>query len=307
MPIAHGGDAMEFQDTERLRNAAMGVGGLLPVRLIIFGVSAALVAILATVLSRLLVPPAPSPLHQLVMVKNLVLPVLELLVYAAIVRRLEHRPASEIAVDRNGATLLGIGLVIGLTLVAAAILTLALAGLATFASGTGLEGLFAEILVPFTTAVIEELIFRAILFRLAEAMFGTTIAALLSSLLFALAHLGNPGATAITTIFLALDLGLLLAVAFAASRSLWLPIGLHMGWNLALGYVFGVSNSGTLSPHNLLRTTLAGPAWLSGGVFGLESSVVALAFSLLSSAALIAIAMRYGRWQPISLRLRAPQ
>ena len=178
-------------------------------------------------------------------------------------------------------------------------------GMATINVGTGIEDLMGEILVPFATAMIEELIFRAILFRLTEAMFGTTIAALLSSFLFSLAHLGNPGANGITTIILALDLSLLLAVAFAASRSLWLPIGLHMGWNFALGYVFGVANSGSLDPHSAFRTTLAGPIWLSGGTFGLESSGVTLAFSLLASGVLIAAAQRYGRWQSLTLRLRA--
>jgi len=253
----------------------------------------------------LLVPPAPSPFHQLVMVKNLALPILELLFYAAIVRWLEHRRATEIATDRNGTCFFGLGLVSGAALVAVVILTLSLAGLATIETGTGAKGLLSEIIIPFTTAVVEELIFRAILFRLTEAMFGTTIAALLSALLFALAHLGNPGATVITTIFLAFDLGLLLAVTFAASRSLWLPIGLHMGWNLTLGYVFGVANSGMRDPHNLFVTTLAGPTWLSGGAFGLESSVATLALSLLASGVLVAVARRYGRWRPLTFQWRA--
>lgn len=290
---------------DRHRNAAPGITGLLVIRLFILGVAAALVAIIATVLTRLLVPPAPSPFHQLVMVKNLVLPVLEFLVYASIVRRLEHRQATELSTDRDGARFFGLGLMAGAALIAAVILTLSFAGLATIESGSGAQGLLSEIVIPFTTATIEELIFRAILFRLTEAMFGTTVAALLSALLFALAHLGNPGATIITTVFLALDSGLLLAVAFAASRSLWLPIGLHMGWNLSLGYVFGVANSGMIDPHSLFVTTLAGPAWLSGGTFGLESSVATLAFSLLSSGALIAVARRHGRWRPTTLQWRA--
>jgi len=287
------------------QNAATGITGLLAIRLFIYGVTTALVAIIATVLTRLLVPPAPSPFHQLVMVKNLALPILELLFYAAIVRWLEHRRATEIATDRNGTCFFGLGLVSGAALVAVVILTLSLAGLATIETGTGAKGLLSEIIIPFTTAVVEELIFRAILFRLTEAMFGTTIAALLSALLFALAHLGNPGATVITTIFLAFDLGLLLAVTFAASRSLWLPIGLHMGWNLTLGYVFGVANSGMRDPHNLFVTTLAGPTWLSGGAFGLESSVATLALSLLASGVLVAVARRYGRWRPLTFQWRA--
>lgn len=291
--------------TTRDRTAVQRVAGLLPIRLLIFAAGAALVAVIATLLTRWLVPPAPSPWHQLVMVKNLLLPILELLVYAALVRRLERRAADEVAIGGRGLGLLAGGLMLGAALIAAVVLALLGLGFATIEPGTGADGLFAEVLIPFTTSVIEELIFRAILFRLAEAMFGTTLGALLSALLFGLAHLGNPGATALTTLLLALDLGLLLAVAFAVSRSLWLPAGVHMGWNLTLGYIFGVANSGTLDPHSLLRTTLSGPAWVSGGAFGLESSAVTLAVSLLATGGLAAVAVRRGHWQPARARLRA--
>lgn len=294
---------MRGQDQRR----APGILGVLPLRLVIFGVAVALIAIVATVLTRLLVPPPPSPLHQLVMVKNVALPIIELLAYGLLVRQLEGRSAKEISFDRNGVRLLTFGLVTGTVLIAAVVAILWFPALATIRGGTGAQGLLAEILIPFTTAAIEELIFRAILFRLAEAMFGTTVAALLSSLLFALAHLGNPGATGVTTVILALDLGLLLALAFAVSRSLWLPIGLHMGWNLALGYVFGLANSGTFDPHSLYRMTLTGPAWLTGGTFGLESWLVTLVVSLLCSGALAAVALRRDRWQPLRVRWRAQQ
>ena len=101
---------MGLRDRDGGQIAASGMTGLLPIRLAIFGGSAAIVAIIATVLTRSLVPPAPSPLHQLVMVKNLVLPIVELLIYAVIVMRMEHRPASEIKPDRDGARLFSLGI-----------------------------------------------------------------------------------------------------------------------------------------------------------------------------------------------------
>lgn len=289
---------------EEDRHVRPGITGLAPVRLIVLCGGVMLVVVAATILTKLLVPPAPSPLHQLVMIKNLLLPIAVLAIYAILVRWLEHRPASEIALDRGGVRCLAFGLMIGTGVIAATVLVLWSLGLATIGSGnaTGTDGLISETLVPFATAVIEEVIFRAILFRLMEQMFGTTLAALASSALFGAAHFGNPGATAMTSLFLALDIGLLLAVAFAASRSLWLPIGLHMGWNFSLGYVFGTLNSGMSDPYSLLRTTFAGSAWFTGGTFGLEGSIVTLTLSMLLSVGLAMLAWRNGSWQARRLR-----
>jgi hypothetical protein len=57
------------------------------------------------------------------------------------------------------------------------------------------------------------------------------------------------------------------------TRRLWLPIGIHAGWNFTEGGVFGAAESGT-APHGWLQSTTSGPAWLSGGDFGPEASVV---------------------------------
>lgn len=277
---------------------------LAPVRLVIFGAGVVFVVVVATILTGLLVPPAPSPYHQLVILKNFLLPIAELALYAALVRFLERRPAREVALNRSTLRFVLFGLTLGLVVISAVVLALWSSGFAKITGGTGAEGLAGEILVPFVTAVVEEIIFRAIVFRLAEEMFGTAPAALLSAALFAAAHLGNPGATALTTLCLTLDLGLLLAIAFAASRSLWAPIALHFGWNFALGYVFGTLNSGMSDPHNLLRTTFTGPSWLTGGAFGVEGSVVTLVMSLLLSGGLVLAARRSGVWQPVCFRIR---
>src|SRR3970282_2242046 len=73
---------------------------------------------------------------------------------------------------------------------------------------------------------------------------GLGPAVLLSSLVFALAHAGNPFASWTSTIGL-IAAGLFLAYAWLRTRRLWLPIGLHLGWNFFQGTVFGLSVSGT--------------------------------------------------------------
>lgn len=274
------------------------------VRLIILTAAVVLIAIIATILTRLLVPPIPSPWHGLVMIKNLMLPIAELAAYAILVQWLERRRAGEVALGRDGLRSLTAGLLVGAAAICTVIMILWLSGLATFATGTGTAGLANAILVPFTTAVIEEILFRAILFRLLEEMIGTLSAALLSAALFGLAHIGNAGATVMAILFLSLSLGLLTALAFAASRSLWMPIGLHLGWNFALSYLFGTLNSGEAAPSHLLRTTFSGPPLLTGGSFGLEASMVTVLLAIPLAGAITMIARRRSDWRPLPLSPR---
>ncbi|MHB1009468.1 MAG: hypothetical protein ACYC1E_09615 [Propionibacteriaceae bacterium] len=70
----------------------------------------------------------------------------------------------------------------------------------------------------------------------------------------------------------ALEAGLLFAALYAVTRSLWWTIGLHFAWNMVQGSVYGVSGSGSAS--GWLRTQVTGPAWLTGGSFGIEASVL---------------------------------
>jgi hypothetical protein len=66
----------------------------------------------------------------------------------------------------------------------------------------------------------------------------------------------------------------LFTAMYIRSRSLWLPIGFHFGWNLCLQLFFGTTISGQGAEFGLFRTELSGPAPLTGGQFGIESSVI---------------------------------
>ena len=74
---------------------------------------------------------------------------------------------------------------------------------------------------------------------------------------------------------IAIEAGVLLALLYRVTRSLWPCIGLHAAWNVLQGTVFGIPASGTQA-HGWLIYSRTGPDWLSGGVFGAEASVVAL-------------------------------
>jgi len=79
----------------------------------------------------------------------------------------------------------------------------------------------------------EEVIFRAYFFRLLSMATGTWIAVLVSSALFGAVHAANPGANLFSSLAIALEAGVILAGAYAVTGRLWVPIGLHAGWNFA--------------------------------------------------------------------------
>ena len=104
--------------------------------------------------------------------------------------------------------------------------------------------------IQLGAAVVEELLLRGVMFRVIEQSLGSWVALVLSALFFGLLHAGNPNATWAAALGLSLQAGVLLAAAYMVSRSLWLPIGLHWGWNAVQAGVVG----GTVSGHSAMRS-----------------------------------------------------
>jgi membrane protease YdiL (CAAX protease family) len=120
----------------------------------------------------------------------------------------------------------------------------------------------------------EELVSRGYVLQNLEQAVGTRWAVALSSVLFALAHLGNPSSGLVPVVGL-VGAGLVLALLYLWRRRLWLPIGYHLGWNFFEGPVFGFPVSGQETP-GIVTLDPAGPELLSGGAFGPEASILAL-------------------------------
>lgn len=137
-------------------------------------------------------------------------------------------------------------------------------------------------------AAQEELVARGFLLQSLAAGWGFPAAAALQAALFGLAHLANPHAGLASTagIFAA---GLFFAAAFARTGRLWLPTGIHIGWNLMEGPVLGLPLSG-LQTARFLETHLTGPVAATGGPFGPEAGWVAAGVLLLGT-----LMLGYGR------------
>jgi membrane protease YdiL (CAAX protease family) len=145
----------------------------------------------------------------------------------------------------------------------------------------------------FAVAVLEELIFRGVLFRLIDKSLGTVIAIAISTALFGLVHLVNPNATWISITSLTL-ISLIFVGSFLLTRRLWSCVGLHWGWNL-LQALCSVSVSG-IGTKGLLNGHVTGPAWLTGGSFGVEASLPTLLLSLITASYLLYVAHRKGHF-----------
>jgi len=143
----------------------------------------------------------------------------------------------------------------------------------------------------------EELAFRGYGFQRLVDGAGEWPALGLMGLYFAYAHWHNPGMTGQTWLWASLNIGLagiLMGLGYLRTRSLALPIGLHLGWNWTQGSLLGFGVSGT-RPEGFLAPVFHGrPSWLTGGDFGPEASLPCAVLCGLAIAALAAWKPRWG-------------
>ena len=136
-------------------------------------------------------------------------------------------------------------------------------------------------------AVGEEMIFRGVIFRMIDERWNTTVALIISALIFGFIHLPNNGATWWSSLAISIEAGLMLAAAYKWSGTLWLPIGIHWAWNYVQGNIFGFAVSGTNAGESVIVTTTNGPDIITGGVFGPEASIVAVIYGILITIILL--------------------
>lgn len=224
-----------------------------------------------------------------------------LLAYWAFVRLYERRVAAELSLRPLPIMFGGLG---GALLVAVPIALLfalgAYALVGTRELAWSLSGVAAVIAVA---ATLEELIYRCLLFRIVERSWGTWVALMVQALIFAAVHLENVEgagiAVAVTMLLAVTVVGLLWASVFVLTRSLWAAAANHAAWNFTI-LLSGVPLSGiedwrAMAP---LQTALNGPDWLTGGMFGPESSVLVITCASLATVFLLRRAYATGHIRP---------
>lgn len=287
------GQHSEGSRRQRLRATARMLGSLL------LGASAIFGAVL--ILRQGLLPLIDAAFHPTAQVLSAIRRVgillAAVLAYWAYVRWHEKREATELQLQPLRLLLAGMS--------GAALVGLPIAAL--FALGAyeavALRGFSSALLgvagVIFVAATLEELVYRCLLFRVMERSIGTVWALAIQAGVFALQHLGNVeqgGARDATTMLVSVTLlGLLWAGLFVLTRNLWVVAAHHAAWNFVI-LLSGVPLSGiqdwrTLAP---VESRLAGPGWLTGGMFGPENSLLVIALIAVAVMLLLRLGRRRG-------------
>jgi uncharacterized protein len=223
--------------------------------------------------------------------------VLALILYSAWGRFIERREVTELStpgMGREWAT----GALIGAALYVACAGVLILLGLYRIDGLNPWTYLVPAIAMALSSGIFEELFFRGVVFRSVEDLMGTWIALIVSSLLFGFLHLLNPGGTLEGAIYISIEAGLLLAAAYLVTRRLWMSIGFHMAWNYTQSAIFSGVVSGNEASQGPIRSTVQGSALLTGGKFGVESSVLALLVCTTTGVVMLAMAVWRGKIVP---------
>ncbi|HEX5944067.1 MAG TPA: type II CAAX endopeptidase family protein [Anaerolineales bacterium] len=215
-------------------------------------------------------------------------------------RWLDRRSFESLGLKLDGQTLLDIFAGIGITFVQMGFIYVLMLGLG-WLTFEGFAWEFDPVSVVIGNVITffimfifvgwnEELLSRG--YHLQTIASGTNLfwGVVISSSVFGLLHLGNPNATWVSAagIFFA---GVFLAYGYIRTKQLWLPIGLHIGWNFFEGVVFGFPVSG-LDVYALMRITVHGPELWTGGAFGPEAGLVVLPALILGAFLIYLYTMR---------------
>lgn len=140
------------------------------------------------------------------------------------------------------------------------------------------------LLVFSAVGFYEELVYRGYWYVNLRDGIGVRTAVILSSVVFALGHVGNPNASLVSGAAL-IGAGLFLAWATLRTGQLWMSIGVHIGWNFFQGPIFGFPVSG-IETAPLIRHDVTGPPLLTGGAFGPEAGLLLLAIQCVGAVAI---------------------
>ena len=210
-----------------------------------------------------------------------------LLLFIFWVKVIEKNSLSSLGfVKKNWLKYLGWGILLSLLQMGVIALVYQVGGIGTFElNELSLEPiLFILGLFPFwlLQGGTEEVATRGWLLTRIAARTNLPLAIGISSSLFGILHLGNAGVTFLSVLNIILD-GVLAALLFIYTDSIWLVVAQHGTWNYVQGNLLGFQVSGTGADASIFSFTMgSGPDWLTGGEFGAEGSIITTLVLLVS-------------------------
>ena len=236
------------------------------------------VFVLLVILGRMVFPVLMQPFGGLLVVSALSAFATGALANALVARGWERGQLSDFGLGWAPASgrQFGTGIALGAGGAALIVLVALVAGMAVFDSVPLAEGAWGAI--PLTVVVLlfgsagEELVFHGYAFQHLVRHMGEFATVLPVGILFGLLHLGNQNVT-LLAVLNTIAWGVLLGCAYLRTRALWLPIGMHFGWNVATPFL-GVNLSGfTIAVTGYELHWRTGVLW-GGGAYGLEGGLL---------------------------------
>jgi len=192
-------------------------------------------------------------------------------------RFVDRRDLDSLLLEQGSVAAVGWGGVLGLVL--ASVVSLFIAAVAgrhvrpELFSEAGLLWVALLGMVMLVIAFMEEWLFRGYVYEIVREHHTAGRTILLTAIAFSTLHITNPGSNFLAWINILL-IGIVLGQLRELTGRLWVPFGLHLGWNLALGMVYGVPVSGLEMPSAFRISIEDLPRALGGGPFGPEASAV---------------------------------
>lgn len=200
----------------------------------------------------------------------------------------EKREIKELSKTNLKTELLG-GFLFGFLVLSLVILILYLLGYYTVDSISGFSYLLAPFSFLIVAALIEEIFFRLIIYRITEKWLGTYLALLIISIIFTVPHLLNDNVTLLSVLLL-LTFGFAHSIMYTYTKRLWLPFAFHLGWNFAQPF-YGSNLSGTEEGH-IINSNFDGPVLLIGSNFGIEDSILSIVLLLIVCIIFLKLSIR---------------
>ncbi len=216
-------------------------------------------------------------------------------IYWLFVTYVERRSATELSRPGAGREFI-VGLCLGVALLGTVVAIVAATGNYSVDGTHPVLGALAILGVSaIAPGFVEEIVFRALGFRILEELLGTWLSLGLTAVIFGGVDLANPNASITAALAIGLEAGVLLGGLYALTRRLWIVFGVHLAWNATQGALFGIAISGTGKDIGLLNSELTGSTWLSGGEFGVEASIFSVALCLAVALPVLIAVERRGR------------
>lgn len=170
------------------------------------------------------------------------------------------------------------GFLIGIIMFSSVTLLMYIFGVVTLSKGIrgGIKSIPSILIILqgwIVQSSTEEIISRGWLMHVVGAKHKPIIGFIVSSVIFGLLHITNPGIDSLSIINIIL-VGFMFGLYVIYTQDLWGACGIHAAWNFSQGNIFGFSVSGlNANSHSLLKFSTNGSNLLTGGQFGPEASI----------------------------------